>query len=158
VTTQAQCEGQHITRFVSAPSNNGLQNALAQAAERTRDSSRVGHLTANLTFKDEEHRFFDAELSVSAWQPSDYLFSQDAAAPLSLPILPAPHLSDTRETQNIGPILHDAYYTLGFRQTSDGRRDNVVDYSSNAASSAELLDNVVESLDCCIYIISSDVR
>jgi hypothetical protein len=97
-----------------------------------------------MIFMDEERRYFDAELSVSAWQPSDHLFSQDN------------DLTPLGERQ-AGLILHDAYYTLGFRPTSNHRKE-LVDTSDVASSSSELLEHVVDSLDVCIYAVSSDVR
>ncbi|KAJ1018893.1 hypothetical protein NDA16_004696 [Ustilago loliicola] len=176
--TGVSCMGQTMEKLVTDKHRAELTTALNKAAQVRATAAWAPPVLTRLTFLQDDEKMFSADMSLSAWHPTDEVFSEvfnshyaksmasESDKPVDLqeqgitPIAshphPQPHRTDSMETRSSSSLLpHESYFTISIVPTRLAeRRMSPADLQLNKAD--QLKEAVFHTIETPLMALSAD--
>lgn len=165
--TGVSCMGQTMDRLIAHSSVDDFGYALNEAAASKTNSSWAPPVLTRLNFVQDDQKLFSADMSVSAWHPTDEVFSETFQSQFSKfaqpgsdgamsPTSHGPSASLSGTLDGRAPVLmHEAYFTLSITPLrASERRMSPVDAQISKADM--LKEGVFNALDTAVLALSTD--
>ncbi|EPQ26926.1 uncharacterized protein PFL1_05561 [Pseudozyma flocculosa PF-1] len=169
LVTGVSCMGQTMEKLISDKAQDEFRWALNEAASNKTRMSWAPPVLTRLSFRQDNQRQFDAEVSVSAWHPTDEVFSEQFNPQTSKIFDPLPENNFSPGTQpppqpplsaggldtRGAPLLHEAFYTISITPTRmTERRMSPSDLHTNKVDA--LKEAIFHASDTPMMALSSD--
>ncbi|SPO26742.1 related to histidine kinase [Ustilago trichophora] len=169
--TGVSCMGQTMEKLISEKHREDFTTALNEAAQVRATAAWAPPVLTRLTFLQDDQKMFSADMSISAWHPTDEVFSEtfnnhfarnlasdadkqfwshEQGQPLALP-----NRTDSMETRSASLLPHESYFTISIVPTRLAeRRMSPADLQLSKADT--LKEAVFHTIETAIMALSSD--
>ncbi|KAJ9479766.1 Histidine kinase group protein [Pseudozyma hubeiensis] len=166
--TGVSCMGQTMERLVAEKHRPDFYTAIQEASQVRATAAWAPPVLTRLTFIQDDEKMFTADMSISAWHPTDQVFSEtfnnhfakslssDAEKQDSLEHSQSstPNRIDPMESRG-APLPHESYFTISIVPTRLAeRRMSPADLQINKAE--QLKEGVFNTIETAIMALSSD--
>ncbi|GAC75145.1 WD40 repeat protein [Moesziomyces antarcticus T-34] len=167
--TGVSCMGQTMDRLIIEKHRADFTTALNEAAQVRATAAWAPPVLTRLTFLQDDQKMFSADMNISAWHPTDEVFSEtfnnhfarslsgDAEKSVDLDNGPSPgtpQRMDSMETR-ASTLPHESYFTISIVPTRLAeRRMSPADLETTKAE--ELKEGVFHTIETAIMALSAD--
>ncbi|PWZ00286.1 hypothetical protein BCV70DRAFT_217277 [Testicularia cyperi] len=170
--TGVSCMGQTMEKLVADASKHDFTLALNEAAQSKNSSTWAPPVSTRLTFMQDDQKMFSGDMTVTAWHPTDEVFSErfnnhyartisnstdkilspaDGSTP---PVSGATRGNDVIDPQR-NLIMHESYFTLSIIPTRLAER-RMSPADLHLTKTDQLKEAVFHTVETAILALSSD--
>lgn len=175
--TGVSCMGQSMEKLVAEKHRREYTTALNEAAQVRATAAWAPPVLTRLTFLQDDQKMFSADMSISAWHPTDEVFSEvfnshyakamaaesdklaevqgQSVTPISANPHPQPHRTDSETRSSSSLLPHESYFTISIVPTRLAeRRMSPADLQLTKAD--QLKEAVFHTIETPLMALSAD--
>lgn len=166
--TGVSCMGQMMEKLIIENHRADFYTAIQEASQVRATAAWAPPVLTRLTFLQDDQKMFSADMAISAWHPTDEVFSEtfnshfaksltsdaEKQAGNEQPPFTTPNRSDSIESRG-APLPHESYFTISIVPTRLAeRRMSPADLQLSKAE--QLKEGVFHTIETAIMALSSD--